>query len=65
MPAIPNEVNIHQHDHNHTHVEQTTQKVTFYELSDFLEILTFNALRVGSCFLKKIITSPMFRPEYI
>ena len=40
-------------------------KVTFYELSDFLEILTFSALRVGSFFPEKIKTSPMLRPEYI
>ena len=30
-----------------------------------LEIMTFSDLRVGSCFLKNIITSSMFHPECI
>ena len=30
-----------------------------------LEILIFSVLRVGSCFLKRMMNSPMLRPEYI
>ena len=39
--------------------------VTYYELcSSFLLILTFSALMVGLCLLKKIETWYMFHPEY-
>ena len=66
MTDIPNEVNRHQHAHNNTHVEQTGKlHSTNLVICIFLEILTFSTLRVGLCFLKKIITSPMFRPQYI
>ena len=56
MTDIPNQVNRHWHDHKHTHGEGTG-KLHSTNLVIFLKILTFRALSVGSCFMKKIITS--------
>ena len=60
---IPNEVNRHWYAHNHTHIEQTEK----LHSTNSVTLLTFSTLSKGWFMFseKKIITSPIFRPEYI
>ena len=65
MTDIQNEDNRHLNAHNHTYTKQTKELHSTNFFIFLLEILTFSALGVGSCFLKNITTSHMFRPECI
>ena len=65
MTDIQKEDNRLYHAHNHTHAEQTKELHCTKLVIFLLDIMTFSDLRVGSCFLKNIITSSMFHTECI